>query len=313
MSSAAAGRGRPVAAAAARRRPVQFDWLPIWLIAPAGLVMALLLAYPILRGIALSFFNTRLLRYEQGSFVGLANYQALLADPNFWNSTQVTILYALASMACTYGIGLGFALLLNRRIPGRGLLRTICIMPWAIPEVVAVLIFTWMLDAQYGIINWVLVEAGILSAPVAWLSNADLALPALVMVTTWQQFPLAMLILLAGLQTIPREQYEAAQVDGAGPWQSFRAITLPGLRTVNTILALILVLNSFRRVTVIYAMTAGGPARATETLSILTYTTAFQYQRIGYAAAVGTALLAILVLFSLAYLRLLDRNRGTAA
>lgn len=281
-----------------------FDWLPPALLAPAGLIMAVLLAYPVLRGIVLSFFNTRLLRYGQGRFVGFDNYVDLVADPNFWNSVWVTLLYGAAVTVCTYALGLGFALLMNQRMPARGLLRTIIIMPWAVPEVVAVLIFVWLLDAQYGLVNYVLVTAGILSAPAAWLADAHLALPALVMVTCWQQFPLAMLILLAGLQTIPRELYEAAMSDGAGRWASFRHVTWPGLRAVNVVLVLLLVLNSFRRVTVIYAMTGGGPARATETLSILTYNTAFQYQQLGYGAAIGTALLLILGVLSFVYLRL---------
>lgn len=285
-----------------RRRRI--DWLPPMLLAPAGTIMTVLLAYPVLRGIVLGFFNTRLLRYNQGRFIGLGNYERLVADPYFWNSVRVTVLYGAGATICTYVVGLGLALLLNRRMPGRGLLRTIIVMPWAVPEVVAVLIFTWMLDAQYGVINYALVEAGVLHAPAAWLSDAGLALPALVMVTSWEQFPLAMLILLAGLQTIPRELYEAAMSDGAGRWACFRHVTLPGLRPVNLILILMLVLNSFRRVTVIYAMTGGGPARATETLSILTYNTAFQYGQLGYGAAVGTALFVILVVLSALYLRL---------
>lgn len=274
--------------------------------------MSVLLGYPILRGIALSFFNTRLLRYDQGRFVGLANYAGMVADPTFWNSVEVTALYGISVTACTYMVGLGFALLLNQRMPARGLLRTLIIMPWAIPEVVAVLVFVWMLDAQYGVINYGLVEAGVLRSPAAWLSNADLALPAVVMVTVWQQFPLAMLILLAGLQTIPRELYEAATSDGAGRWATFWHVTMPGLRSVNVVLVLMLILNSFRRVTLIYAMTGGGPARATETLSILTYNTAFQYQQLGYAAAVGTALLLILLCLSLVYIRFSHLGRDIA-
>jgi multiple sugar transport system permease protein len=271
-----------------------------------------MLGYPVLRGIVLSFFNTRLLRYNQGRFVGLDNYARLAADPSFWNSIRVTIAYALGTTIATYAVGLGLALLLNQRLFARGLIRTIIVMPWAIPEVVAVMVFVWMLDAQYGVINYALVEAGLISRPAAWLSEARLAMPALVMVTTWQQFPLAMLILLAGLQTIPRELYEAAMSDGAGRWATFRYVTLPGLRPVNVILVMLLVLNSFRRVTVIYTMTAGGPARATETLSILTYNTAFQYQELGYAAAVGTALLLIVLGLSLAYLRLTGPGRADA-
>lgn len=291
-----------------RARLARADRLPAWLMAPAGLLMSVLMFWPIIQGVVLSFFNTRLLRYDQGRFIGLGNYEDLFADPYFWNSLRVTLLYAAGTVTLTYALGLAFALLLNRKIPARGFLRTLIIMPWAIPEVVAVLIFVWMLDAQYGVINYALIEARLISAPLAWLSQAELALPAVILVTAWQQFPLAMLIILAGLQTIPAEHYEAAMVDGAGPLKRFRHVTLPGLRAVNIILVLILILNSFRRVTILYAMTGGGPARATETLSILTYTTAFHYQRIGYAATVGVALLVMLLLFSMIYFRLAQRK-----
>ncbi len=297
--------------ALAARNVRRFDWLPVWLVAPASLLMSGLLIYPIAQGILLSFFNTRILNYAHGRFIGLANYQFLLSDPYFWNSVRVTFIYGAASMVCTYLLGLGFALLLNRKFPGRGFIRMLFILPWAIPEVVAVLIFVWMLDAQYGVINYALVEAGLIAKPLAWLASGKLALPALVLVTSWQQFPLAMLILLAGLQTIPKEEYEAAMVDGANAWLRFVHITMPGLRAVNVVLVLLLILNSFRRVTMIYTMTSGGPARATETLSILTYNTAFNYQRIGYAAAVGTALLLILLAFSVLYSIVLLRERKT--
>ena len=279
----------------------KIDWLPVWLLLPAGVILTGILIWPIAQGIFLSFFNTRILTFNEGRFIGLVNYELLFTDPFFWNSLKVTVYYGIASMSCTYALGLSFALLLNRQIPFRGIIRTIYILPWAIPEVVAVLIFVWMLDAQYGVLNYFFVEARILEAPVAWLSDSDKAMPALVLVTSWQQFPLALLVLLAGLQTIPKEEYEAAMVDGAGPLSRFWHVTLPGLRTVNVILILLLILNSFRRVTMIYAMTGGGPARATETLSILTYNIAFTYQKIGYAAAVGTVLLLILLVFSLVY------------
>ncbi|QMV00882.1 ABC transporter permease subunit [Devosia sp. D6-9] len=297
--------------ALAARNMLRFDWLPVWLVAPAGLLMTGLLIYPIVQGILLSFFDTRILNYARGKFIGLANYERLFVDPYFWNAVRVTFIYGAASMVCTYLLGLGFALLLNRNFPGRGLIRTLFILPWAIPEVVAVLIFVWMLDAQFGVINYALVSVGLIREPLAWLANRDLALPALVLVTSWQQFPLAMLILLAGLQTIPKEEYEAAMVDGANAWSRFIHVTMPGLRAVNVVLVLLLILNSFRRVTMIYAMTGGGPARATETLSILTYNTAFDYQRIGYAAAIGTALLVILLVFSLIYYIALLRQRDT--
>ena len=285
------------------------NWLPIWLLGPVAILLAVILIWPILQGMALSFFNTRILNYQAGKFIGLANFNALFQDEYFWNSLRVTAVYGAASVIVTYALGLGFALLLNRDFKGRGFIRTIFILPWAIPEVVAVLIFAWMLDPQFGVGNYLLVMIGVIEQPQAWLSQSHLALPALVALTAWQQFPLAMLILLAGLQTIPEEQYEAAKMDGAGAWTRFVHVTLPGLRSVNVILILLLILNSFRRVTMIYAMTRGGPARSTETLSVLTYNTAFEYQRVGYAAAVGTVLLVILLAFSMVYFWMIMRSK----
>lgn len=287
----------------------RINWLPIWLLGPVAVLLAVILIWPIVQGVALSFFNTRILNYSAGKFIGLANFNALFQDEYFWNSLKVTAIYGAASVVCTYVLGLGFALLLNRDFKGRGFIRTIFILPWAIPEVVAVLIFAWMLDPQFGVGNYLLVLVGVIEQPQAWLSQSHLALPALVVLTAWQQFPLAMLILLAGLQTIPEEQYEAAKMDGAGALTRFIHVTLPGLRSVNVILILLLILNSFRRVTMIYAMTRGGPARSTETLSVLTYNTAFEYQRVGYAAAVGTVLLLILLAFSLVYFWSIMRSK----
>ena len=286
------------------------EWLPVGLLLPVGVILLLILIWPIIQGISLSFYNTRILNYSEGRFIGLANYWLLLDDEYFWNALRVTTIYGIASMTCTYLLGLGFALLLNREFPGRGLIRTIFILPWAIPEVVAVLIFAWMLDPQFGVLNYLMIKVGLIDQPLAWLMQSHLAMPALVLLTAWQQFPLAMLILLAGLQTIPREHYEAAMLEGAGAVSRFFHVTLPGLRAVNVILILLLILNSFRRVTMIYAMTRGGPARSTETLSILTYNTAFEYQKIGYAAAVGTSLLIILLVFSLIYFRAILKNRS---
>lgn len=286
--------------------------LPLWLLGPVGILLVLILIWPIVQGIALSFYNTKILTYSEGRFIGLANFNLLLQDEYFWNSLRVTAVYGLASVTATYALGLGFALLLNREFSGRGIIRTIFILPWAIPEVVAVLIFAWMLDPQFGVLNYVFMSLGLISEPLAWMSQSHLALPALVALTAWQQFPLAMLILLAGLQMIPKEHYEAATIDGAGAMSRFIHVTLPGLRSVNLILILLLTLNSFRRVTMIYAMTRGGPARSTETLSILTYNTAFEYQKIGYAAAIGTSLLLILLVFSLVYFWATRRSQDTA-
>mgnify|MGYP005843232213 CR=1 FL=1 len=282
-----------------------YNWLPIFLIFPAVVLISLLLFYPISRGIQLSLFDVGLLRPNAGTFVGLANYAELFQRSDFYNALQVTTIYTIGVVVFSYLIGLGTALLLNAKLPLRGVIRTLTIMPWAVPEVVAVMIFIWMFDAQYGVINYFLMQLGLIDRQIPWLVQGTLALPAVLIVTIWKQFPIATLIVLAGLQTIPDEQYEAAAIDGANRWQRFRFVTWPGLRALNIVLILILIFYSFRRVTIIYTMTGGGPARATETLSVQTYLEAFKFFDLGYAAAIGTVLLLSLLVFTLIYFRVL--------
>lgn len=291
------------------RRTRRIDLLPVLLILPAAALFCLLLLYPITRGIQLSLFDVQLLDQSGGTYVGVGNYLKLSTRADFWNSLRVTIIYTAGVVVFSYLIGLITALLLHMRFPLRALFRMLTIIPWAVPEVVAVLIFTWMFDAQYGVINYFMIELGLIPRKLPWLVRADLAMPALIAVTVWKQFPIATLILLAGMQTIPKEYYEAASIDGAGMWQRFRFITLPGLRAVNIVLILVLILYSFRRVTIIYTMTGGGPAKATETLSVQTYLTAFKFFDLGYAATIGTVLLLLLLGFTILYFRVTYARR----
>jgi multiple sugar transport system permease protein len=291
----------------------RFDSLPILLILPTLLILGALLFYPILRGVQLSFFEVKLLDRTGGTFVGFENYLNLFNNDRFWDSLKITVWYTLGVVGFSYFIGLGTALLLSRRIPLRGVFRTLMVIPWAVPEVVAVLIFVWMFDAQYGVFNYFLMQLGIIDEQLPWLVRSNLALPAIIIVTVWKQFPLATVIILAGLQTIPEEYYEAASIDGANWWQRFRFITWPGLRAINIVLILILILNSFRRVTIIFAMTGGGPARATETLSIQMYLEAFKFFNLGDAATIGTVVLLLLIAFTLIYFRVTYGQQEEAA
>lgn len=279
----------------------QIDWLPISLILPAIILFALLLGYPIVRGLYLSFFDVSILDRTGGEFVGLGNYARLLKDSRFWESLWVTLYYTTLSVVFTYLIGLGIALLLNREFRWSGPIQTALIFPWAVPTVVAVLIFKWMLDAQFGIVNHLLINTRLIADPIAWLSRSESAMPAVIAVTVWKQFPVAALILLAGLKSIPASIIEAAEVDGANIWQRFRHITLPSLRPVNFVLILLLILQTFRRTVIVFTMTGGGPARATETLPVLTFLEAFRGQRLGYASTVGAAVMVILVIISVVY------------
>jgi multiple sugar transport system permease protein len=286
--------------------------LSFMLIAPAMIVAGVVLFYPILQGLLMSFYEIPLLG-PPPRFVGLQNYLKLAVRPDFINAFRVTIAYTVGTVAGAFGIGFAIAMLLSGRIVGRPVVRALLLMPWAVPEVVAALVFAWMLDFQFGVVNYLLSLTGYFPPKIGWLTSPDLALYAVIAVTVWKDFPLATVMVLAGLQSIPTDLYEAARVDGATSLQEFRHITLPGLRPIATIVVLLLTLYSFKRVAIIYIMTAGGPARSTETLSILTYLEGFKYFRMGSATAVGVVMLLATLVFTLAYYQLTLTDRSAEA
>ena len=278
------------------------------LLLPALLVLGFVLFYPIGLAIYSGFFDIGMMNLGQSEFVGWDNYRQMLATPAFWASARVTVIYTLGVVTGSYAVGLAGAILLNKPFQGRALARTLIIIPWAVPSVVTVLIWNWMLDTNYGVINYFLQTLHLIDANLQWRAKPDLAQISVIAVTVWSTYPVALVMLLAGLQSIPRDLYEAAAVDGSNAWQRFRHITWPGLAPVNLVVILLLSLLAFTRVvTIIYVMTAGGPAGATETLPIQTYLQAFKFFRMGYASAIGTVVLVIAVIFSVIYLNVTSR------
>jgi ABC-type sugar transport system permease subunit len=304
----------PLPAALAARAPRSWRcWesrlLPYLLLLPVLVTVGLVLLYPIVKNIWLSFHTLDYVRPQRGQpFVGLANYRELLASRDFWLGMGNTAVYTLGTVAGSFLIGLGTALLLNERFRGRWLARTLTVLPWAIPYVAAVLIWTWIMDAEYGVLNFFLVQSGLVSGKIPWLASPAYAMAAVLIVTIWKQFPFATVMLLAGLQAIPDTLYEAAHIDGAGKWRRFVSITLPGLRSVTAVVLILLTIWAFRRFAIIYVMTGGGPARATETLPIQTYLEAFRNYNMGTAASLGTVSLVISMAVTLLYLRVLPRS-----
>ncbi|WP_214079194.1 sugar ABC transporter permease [Mesotoga sp.] len=283
--------------------------VPMVLNLPALIIFALVILYPIIKGISLSFHNTQLLMPPgTEAFIGLRNYEVMLRQDHFWNSLKVTAIYTTGVVLVSYLIGLGTALLLNSNFRGRKIARVLMILPWAVPEVAAVMTWRWILDYQYGIMNSFMASTGLIGTNLGWLVDPQLSMVAVIMVTVWVQFPLATLMMLAGLQAISQTLREAALIDGANKWQVFWNVTMPGLKSVNVVLILLLTLYSFKRVTLIFLMTGGGPSRATEVLSILTYQQAFKNYRLGYASAIGTVMLVIMLAFSIIYLMVLSRR-----
>lgn len=283
------------------RGPAAFAYL---LLAPAVLTLAVVVLYPVMTAVDISFRRVEI--YSPSTPRGpltLANYVRLLEAPAFWQAMRVSIAYVIISISFALLIGFGTALLLNQRFRGRTLARTLAVLPWAVPPVVAVNIWWWILDPSYGLLNWILLQLGVIAQPVNWITQTGPALASVSLVTIWKGYPFFTVMLLAGLQAIPQDLYDAVAVDGAGRVGTFRHITLPALRGVLSLATLLSVLWVFREFTIIWVLTGGGPIRATETLAIMTYREAFANFRMGFAAAIGMVTLVISIVASIFFIR----------
>jgi multiple sugar transport system permease protein len=237
-------------------------------------------------------------------FSGLSNYSRFVDDPLFWNALRNTAVFTVGSVTLHLLLGMAAALLLNRQIRGRTVFRIIALVPWMFSSVVVAVLWNWMYSPQFGVINDILDRLGFHSAAeVAWLGDLDLALPAVIFANAWRGFPFVMIMVLAGLQTIPREQYEAADVDGASGLAAFRYVTLPHLRFVIGIAVILDSIWTFRYFDLIQVMTRGGPANATEVLVTFVYRNSFEYFKFGYASAIAVITFLILLGFTLVYVR----------
>lgn len=286
------------------------NYFPYVLIVPSVAFMSLVLLYPISRSIVLSFYKVNLLTYgQEAKFIGFWNYAKVFRNPYFWNSVKITLIFTGGSVLGTYLLGLGTALLLNVPFKGRAVARGAFLIPWVIPEVVLALIFLWIYDPQFGVLNFFLQRLGLINENLYLLGKRVTTLPSLILILVWHQYPIALLILLGGLQTIPKEQYEVASIDGANSLQRFRCITLPGLRYVSGILIMLITVWSFVHFTLVYVMTQGGPARASETLVIRAYVEAFRYHNMGRACTLSAVTLIISLIFVLFYFTFIVRRQ----
>ncbi|MFD6679431.1 carbohydrate ABC transporter permease [Micromonospora parva] len=273
----------------ARRRssPLGSKWTPYLFLAPAALFILVFQAVPLLQEVYLSFTRTRLLNPTRSEWVGLDNYNRIFGDPEFHRTLLITVVYVITCVVVAIGAGLVVALLLNKKFRGRGLARALVTVPWAAPGIAVALIATWMLNAQYGIVNRFLDAVGLGVPGGAILDSPRYALPAVLATTIWQLFPFTSVVLLSALQSVPQDLNEAATVDGAGRWATFRAVTWQVIKPTVGLLALLMTIWSLRRFELIWLMTKGGPVGATETLVIDLYSQAFDSKELGSAAAIG--------------------------
>jgi multiple sugar transport system permease protein len=294
---------------AAERAASRAAWAGI---APAVLLLAVIQGYPILRGVYLSLTETSLLSPNVSHFVGLANFARLLGSALFEKTLLVTLIYAAGSVVGAIGLGLIAALLMNGPFAGRGLVRSVILVPWATPQVAVALVFVWMFNPDYGVLNFALKSAGLVDEGLLWLNDPDLAMGSVLLVTVWKIFPFSALVLLAALQSIPASHAEAARIDGATGLAMLSEITLPGIRRTILVLVLFLSIWSLRRFELIWLLTRGGPVRATNTLVIDLYREAFINTRLGQGAAIGVVGFVASILITVIYYRV-ERNSARKA
>jgi multiple sugar transport system permease protein len=269
------------------------------LMGPAAIVVAFLIIYPLARALDLSFQKIRISRVGAARLpFTLDNYSRALGSDEFWNAALVSLGFVVLVTIGCFLIGVGAALLVNQRFPGRRVARLLVALPWAVPEVVAATIWAWMFDGSFGVINWLLLQSGAVNTPIAWLSQPHEAFAVCVVALVWSGYPFVAVMALAGLQAIPGELYEAAQMDGARAWQRFRHVTVPALRPVCAIALVLVVLRVVRDFATVFVITGGGPVGATRSLAVYTYEQAFSFYNIGYAAAVGLITLLLCAAFS---------------
>lgn len=289
------------------------DLLPYMLALPIIIYEGVFILIPILQQIG-SSFTSDVIGIGTIKFVGVANYNRLFSDSRFWNSLRVTLIFMLFTVIVAVGAGLIAALIMNQRFRGRPIARVIMTLPWAFPDIATVLVFFWILNPSFGVIN---VLAHILMPWLdqnpKWLLDINLAMPIVVAIAAWKAFPFYGLVTLAAMQAISPDLYEAAKVDGATPLQSFRWVTLPELVPTLMLMGVLACIFSFRQFALIFLATGGGPARATETLVISVYKTAFSSFDFSYGATIGVSGFIAVFVITLLFVFLQRRQEAEAA
>jgi len=269
---------------------------------PALIIIVVLVGFPVLFGIWMSFFEKGALSTLM-RFVGFKNYSTILQNPSFWNAFKNTIVFTGVSLLFQIVLGMAVAFLLNQNFPGRTIARGIVLIPYLVPTIAATLIWKWIFNTLYGILNYALMYLKIIDNEISWLGTQPYAMISIIFVNVWKFFPFVTICVLAGLQMIPVQLYEAAKVDGASVWRRFLHITLPHLKLILAVVIILRFIWTFNNFDLIFLLTEGGPLNSTTTVPILAYETAFRSLMMGRASAIADLMFLFLILIFIFYRR----------
>jgi len=274
------------------------------LLLPTVLLIAVLIGYPLVYAVTLSFTDLYLVKgVDSATWVGLDNFVRFFKDPQTPHILKNTLIYVVGSLLAQFSFGLLVAILLNQTFRFRGIMRAVALIPWVMPTLVATIVWRWILDGQWGILDYVLMRWGIIDQPIQWLADPKVIWFSVLIVSLWRHFPFWYVNLLAGLQVIPQELYEVAKIDGASTLTSFWHITLPLLRPVIVVLFLLETIWRSNEFTTIWTLTRGGPGMETMTLAPLVYMQSFSFYRMGYSSAIAVLLTIAMLIFTVIYLK----------
>lgn len=278
------------------------------MVAPALLCILLIAIYPVFRTFSLSLTDMKMQFPNMAKYIGLDNYISLLQNDRFWSATYNTLFFTVVSVALELVIGFVMALIMNMPFKGRGLVRAAVLVPWAVPTTISATMWKFMYHDQFGVINDILFRMGFIDQYQSWLGSTSSALWCAIIADVWKTAPFMGLLLLAGLQTIPAELYEAATVDGASKVKQFFRVTLPLVMPTMLVALIFRTLDAFRVFDLIFVLTGGGPGNSTETLSMYAYTTLFRNLNFGMGSAIAVLIFIFVFLISLVYIHLLSRQ-----
>jgi multiple sugar transport system permease protein len=285
---------------AGRRK--RFNIWPYVLVSPALLIVTFVIFIPVIEAFVMSLQRYDLRRPHKIGFIGMENYATIFQDDLFWKALKNTLIWVVAGVGFQFLLGFILALLLNQQFKGRGFVRAVSLIPWATPGVLIGLMWKWIYDGNYGVLNDLLIKLNLIDHSVPFLSQTSTAFPAVIVTIIWQGIPFFAIMILAGLQVIPQELYEAADMDGANSWQKLFWITIPSLKNVILVTLLLRIIWVANSVDIIYSMTGGGPSYSTQTLSVYIFNKAMVLD-LGYASGMALILMVLLAFVAIPYLR----------